>query len=347
MRRLPLAFFVWSAAAGVDGTHTRLSWSKEAMLSTSMAGLSMEYVGGALEKIVVFAGHLSGATWIIDDNKRSSIIAGAAIPFRYRACSTVLFGTTVIFAGGGINGAGVEVVDLFQSADAGVSWFSIGSSGWTEPVHACSMISTGPNEVIAIGGQKGAFPIANRSYYNTVRRSNNAGTTWIDLSCSSGTPRFAPQSYQAAAYMDDFGQAGRIVLIGGELTINHLSHVHKQVWYSDDKGLCWSLTTDTIPFESRSGAQLVYVPRTAGTPFGDYPYGALIMAGGDGVSAALNDVWRSLDAGVKWTRLTPRSALGVDIVWSPRSEFQVRFSEKTTVPLHANRRESSFSQFNV
>ena len=329
--RLVLSILIWSAAAGVgDGTHTELLWSKESDLITPLTGHSMEYVGAPLEKIVVWGGAnppapLAGQSWVIDDSNRTTIVAGAVTPiFRYKMCSTVLFGTTTIIGGGGISSAGVEVVALASSADGAASWDSIASSGWTETIHACSMVSTGPGEIVVIGGQKGVTPIADRVYYNTVRRSDTGGKSWTDTTCSSpSVVKFDPQSHQAAVYMDDVGSQGRIVVIGGTLTIVNVDHVHNMVWYSDDKGSCWSQIAAARPFEERSSAQLVYVPRTSGTPVGVYPYGALILAGGSGTSAVLNDVWRSLDAGGTWQELTSTAS-----VWAPRLDFQMTYSRK-------------------
>jgi len=93
--------------------------------------------------------------------------------------------------------------------------------------------------------------------------------------------------------------SGSIILMGGGWEYNGLTN---DVWMSKDYGTTWTRMVEHAGWSARSHHTSVVMPD-----------GSIVLMGGrDGSGAYLNDVWRSTDNGVTWTRMAEHAG------WSAR-----------------------------
>ncbi len=119
-----------------------------------------------------------------------------------------------------------------------------------------------------------------------------AGWTWYfgdetysaaNWTRQSDTVEWTNRAYAASVALPD----GSIVVTGG-----YSGGPFSDVWRSADRGATWTRQVENAPWPARSRHAAVGLPD-----------GSIVVMGGRGASnAILNDVWRSTDKGVTWTK---------------------------------------------
>ena len=167
--------------------------------------------------------------------------------------------------------------DVWKSTDKGTTWTRINSSaGWTARTQLSSAVM--PDGSVIIMGGTGA---ANQ---NDVWRSTDAGITWIQMNASAG---WVPRSSHSSVALAD----GSIVLMGGY----DGSTSKNDVWRSTDNGVIWTQLNASAGWTERRLFSSVSMPD-----------GSIVLMGGFNwniINFRFNDVWRSTDKGVTWTRI--------------------------------------------
>jgi len=94
---------------------------------------------------------------------------------------------------------------------------------------------------------------------------------------------------------------GSIVLMGG---CDNSGVYHNDVWRSINNGANWTQQTASAGWAVRATQTSVAMPDGS----------IVLMGGGNGTVADMNDVWRSMDNGATWTQMKPNNGDG----WAPR-----------------------------
>jgi len=103
-------------------------------------------------------------------------------------------------------------------------------------------------------------------------------------------------------------QAGLVALPGGELVLlGGLVGPRSDVWRSKDNGTTWERAVEVAPWPARCGHGVATLAGGA----------MLLLAGSGGAGRKYADVWRSVDVGATWHRLTQVAP------WAPRSGHNV------------------------
>jgi len=108
---------------------------------------------------------------------------------------------------------------------------------------------------------------------------------WTQVNASAG---WAARAGQSSVVLPD----GSIVLMGGAPSIGGFKN---DVWRSMDNGATWTQQTASAGWAARSAHSSVVLPD-----------GSIVLMGGDTQNGGVytNDVWRSIDKGATWTRMT-------------------------------------------
>jgi hypothetical protein len=136
--------------------------------------------------------------------------------------------------------------------------------------------------------------------HNDVWRSKDSGTTWSEVTESA--PWASRNRFSSVAQPD-----GSIVLMGGWTGSTFLN----DVWWSPDNGASWTQMTANADWSPRGDFCSLLMPD-----------GSILLMGGDNINPLssnpdtnYNDVWRSVDNGIRWTLVTSNAE------WPPRSHF--------------------------
>ncbi|MFA6333315.1 MAG: sialidase family protein [Methanoregula sp.] len=168
---------------------------------------------------------------------------------------------------------------------ANASWTQVNeSAGWSVRGYFSSVVLP-DNSIVLMGGCN------DKGYSNETWKSADNGATWSQVSPNAG---WTGRCYHNSVALPD----GSIVLIGGED-----GRTRNDVWRSTNNGTTWTevnASTGWTPRESLSSAVM--------------PDGSIIVSGGTlpGGYVQFSDVWRSIDKGTTWTKVT------ADAGWSPR-----------------------------
>jgi PKD repeat protein len=179
---------------------------------------------------------------------------------------------------------------VWMSTNMGKNWtVQTDNAGWSSQADQPAVALSDGSIVLMTGTQ---FP---NYFSNSVQRSTDQGKTWIR---QTGYPDWHQRAkFSAVALSDD-----SIVLMAG---YNPDSGAWvNDVWRSTDKGATWKQQTTDSGFPVRQEAPAVALSD-----------GSIVVMGGagnTGSSPSKNDVWRSTDQGVTWTRQTASAE------WSPR-----------------------------
>src|SRR5208283_539539 len=147
---------------------------------------------------------------------------------------------------------------------------------------------------------------------NDVWRSTDAGATWSEI--TENAPWQARNRFDSVALPD-----GSIVLMGGWTGSNFLN----DVWWAQDKGASWTQMTSNADWSPRGDFSSVVLPD-----------GSILLIGGTNINVLssnpdtnYNDVWRSVDNGIRWTQVTSNAE------WGPRSYPSVGLLPDGTIVL--------------
>lgn len=209
-----------------------------------------------------------GVTWT--EVNASSGWAGRSAP-----TSVVLKDGSIVLMGGyWLNEVGSKN-DVWRSADKGATWRLVtASAGWSTRYGHNSVLLPDGSIVLTGGWHSDAM--------NDTWRSTDKGATWTLMNASSGWP---VRSLHSSVVLKD----GSILLMGGD----DGTTVYNDTWRSTDKGATWTLVTARAGWPARMGHSSVLMPD-----------GSIVLMGGlDDTYTYLNDVWRSTDSGVTWTRV--------------------------------------------
>lgn len=173
----------------------------------------------------------------------------------------------------------------------GVQWVQQTAAAWLHGRSQFASVVLHDSSILVMGG---AGP---GTEANEVWRSTDAGKTWNEQTPHAG---WAPRYGQAAAVLTD----GSIVSLGG-YNLSSGQYV-SDVWRSQDLGATWVNQTLAAPWIARRGLFCVGLSD-----------GSIVIGGGSGSAGAVwyNDVWRSTDQGVTWTRQNAGTA------WAARTFF--------------------------
>ena len=257
-----------------------------------IGGMLQEYRGGrttipSLHSDEVWRSGDGGLTW--DQAAR-----GTRFSVRNAHGSVVLGNDIYVIAGLGGSLGGSDRNDVWKSSSTGESWTRT-AAGVTFPMDSNFASAVLNNTILIMGGLRQS-PFG---YLDEVWQSSD-GTSWSKVT-TSGTV-FSPR-FNASSVVLGSGSAAEVYLIGGYARAPSSSL--NDVWKSSD-GASWNhvnSATGTTKFPVRSGHTAVAVKDAAG---GDILY---VIGGAQG-SAPRRDVWKSVDRGVNWTRVTAAAQFG-------------------------------------
>lgn len=166
-------------------------------------------------------------------------------------------------------------------------WTEINANApWSPRAFFSSLVMSDGSIVIMGGGS------------NDVWRSTDAGATWSEI--TENAPWSARNRFDSVALPD-----GSIVLMGGWTGSNFLN----DVWWSQDYGASWTQMTANAEWSPRGDFSSLVMPD-----------GSILLIGGTNINVLssnpdtnYNDVWRSVDNGIRWIQVTSNAE------WSPRS----------------------------
>ena len=256
--------------------------------STSGSGSSFTVIP-ALQSDEVWRSGDGGLTW--------DQVAGAGserFPERAYHGSVVLGGDIYVIAGTHGSFGNSKRNDVWKSSNKGKSWTRT-AAGVTFPMDNRFASAVLNNAILIMGGLR----LSPLGALDEVWQSSD-GTSWSKVT-TSGTV-FSPR-FNASSVVLGSGSAAEVYLIGGYARAPSSSL--NDVWKSSD-GASWNhvnSATGTTKFPVRSGHTAVAVKDAAG---GDILY---VIGGAQG-SAPRRDVWKSVDRGVNWTRVTAAAQFG-------------------------------------
>jgi len=182
---------------------------------------------------------------------------------------------------GGIGPQGHELGDVWQSQDDGMSWTRVlEAAPWPQRFgHCLAPVPGGAASCLLLGGSD-----AGNRPFGDVWRSRDGGASWECLAETAPWPRRCWFSVEALS-------DGSVLLMGGS---GPGSQLLNDVWRTQDGGRTWKELLESAPWPARRGHGSAALPD-----------GAVILLGGLGPThALLSDVWRSVDGGFTWERLT-------------------------------------------
>ena len=257
--------------------------------STSVSGSSITIIT-ALQSDEVWRSGDGGLTW--------DQVAGAGsdrFPERRSHGSVVLGNDIYVIAGLGGSFGTSERNDVWKSSNKGKSWTRT-AAGVTFPMDYYFASAVLNNAILIMAGLR-QTPFGD---LNDIYKSNN-GASWSPVT-TTGT--VFPARYGASSVVLGSGSAAEVYLIGGSARASSSSL--NDVWKSSD-GASWNhvnSATGTTKFPVRSGHTAVAVKDAAG---GDILY---VIGGRIQGSNRRRDVWKSVDRGVNWTRVTAAAQFG-------------------------------------
>ena len=185
--------------------------------------------------------------------------------------------------------------------------------GW-QSRDGAQMVQLGTGRILMIGGWSPLDPWGplgdqgpdggGDRITNEVWKSDDLGETWSLLLPHNRTP---PETGPNARFLPGHTVGvvtynGHAVLIGTD-PLTEDGVFYGDVWHESNNGQTWTRVSMTAPTADRTLFMC-----------GNYN-GAIYVMGGQrtlyDAASALNDVWRSVDGGIRWTRLA-------DAPWTPR-----------------------------
>jgi uncharacterized repeat protein (TIGR02543 family) len=211
-----------------------------------------------------------GTTW-------TQMTAAGGWPTRYFHVGCVLADGSIVIAGGWGDGSpGRNLNDVWRSTDQGATWTQMtAAAGWTAR-HALCAVALADGSMVIAGGQ-GAGEM-----YGDVWRSTDQGATWTQMTAAAWPGRIHASCVALPG--------GRILVMGG---IADDGQGKNEIWASDDQGATWAELVTQNPWTARSAHAATVLPD-----------GSIVVMGGTVQvgGSRINDVWRSRDDGVSWTR---------------------------------------------
>ncbi|MFA5267671.1 MAG: hypothetical protein WC379_06835 [Methanoregula sp.] len=206
----------WSLVNASSGWPARAWFSTVVMQDGSivlMGGVNTTTVAFNEDYHDVWSSEDNGTTWTL-------VNPVAAWSPRIEHSSIVLPGGDIVLTGGFTGGMTGYMNDTWRSPDKGVTWTEANSSsGWHGRTgHSTNVMPDG--SIILMGGGHGG---SDASYLNDTWRSNDNGTTWTQMTESSGWP---VRNTHSSVMMPD----GSILLMGGDGSILYDGIYHNDVW---------------------------------------------------------------------------------------------------------------------
>ena len=192
--------------------------------------------------------------------------------------------------------------DVWASGDRGRSWQLIAGStvdgeAASSPYDETSFTNLGSAAVVLDARSGTLYRIGGResttAESDAVWRSTNA-LSWVNAAENSPAPFDGQRFYAGAAA----NSKGDLILQGG--TYNNFRAYRSDVWLSSTQGRTWRLQTDVAAFGQRGIGVLLssqHDDRLGGADI-------LYLVGGQNEKDNSNEVWTSMDNGVRWFPLT-------------------------------------------
>ena len=195
--------------------------------------------------------------------------------------------------GGGTSGTR-ERNDVWKSSSRGEAWTRTAASV-PFPMDNSFASAVLNNTILIMGGlRRTPFRDLNDIY------KSSSGASWSQVT-TTGTLFSA--RYDARSVVLGSGSAAEVYLIGGYERTS--SSDLDEVWKSSD-GISWthvnSAAPSTAKFPVRSGHTAVAVKSSSGD--------TIYVIGGERTASYKKDVWKSVDRGVNWTRVTANAQFG-------------------------------------
>ena len=253
----------------------------------------------------------SGATW-------SQLTAGSAWTGRLQHTSVVMPDGSIVLMGG-LNG--VNMRNVYRSLDIGATWTQVNASaGWSARYQHTS-VAMPDGSIVLMGGNDG-------SYVNDTWRFQPAGSVVQNPSHSypaAGTYSVALQAFNSGGYnsirktgyitaripapVASFSGTPRSGTASLAVSFSDISSDIRTGWdwfFGDELyNQPWTRQNASPGWQGRAGPTSVTMTD-----------GSIVLMGGLGsglgLNAAMNDTWKSTDAGVTWTLVNASSG------WSKR-----------------------------
>jgi PKD repeat protein len=214
----------------------------------------------------------NGATW--------TLMSANALWMRRSGHSSVAMPDGSIVLMGGFTFPGLGIMnDTCRSTDNGTTWTQLAASaGWRSREDHTSVVMP-DGSIVLMGG----IDASTGTSLNDTWRSTDNGTTWSQMSASSG---WGARYDHTSVVMPD----GSIVLMGGSV---YPAVYGNDTWRSIDNGTTWTLMNASSGWAGRVWPESVAMPD-----------GSIVLMGGwDGSGPSFNDTWRSTDNGATWIQL--------------------------------------------
>ena len=182
--------------------------------------------------------------------------------------------------------------EVWRSTDRGVTWTQqvYNASFMARPFPNCVVLPDGSIVLMGGGDEAGMYS------FSDVWRSTDKGISWT---IQTEHAEWGSEDWTSGRL--DFSSIvladGSILVMGG---VQFNVGPKNDIWRSNDKGASWSLVTAAAPWAPRSSHTSVALPD-----------GSIVVMGGvvyepyTGEPTLSDEVWRSTDQGLTWTRVNP------------------------------------------
>jgi N-acetylneuraminic acid mutarotase len=295
---------------------------------SARSGHSMAY-DPVTRRLIMFGGNAGTAslndTWAYDPttNAWTELEPSGTVPSARSGHSMAHDSVThrlIMFGGHGLSGAGTDLGDTWAYDPTANAWTELKPSGTLPYTREAQSMASDPTSgrLIMFGGRGGGTSSNDTWAYDPT------ANTWTELKPSGTLP--PARSGHSMAYDPT---RGRLILFGGNAGTAPLIN---DTWAYDLTANTWTelKPSGTLP-PARSGHSMVYDPSS----------GRLIMFGGSGDAALLNDTWAYDPTANTWNELKPSGTLpparfGQSMTYDPVTHHLIVFGglEGSGTPLN-------------
>ena len=248
----------------------------------------------------------------------------SSAPWVSRNCfqAVVLTNDDILVMGGQIETSLIyQINDIWRSRDGGQNWSKITSDATWNDRENFQAVVLNNNDILVMGGLQydGGY-----RYFNDVWLSKDEGVSWTRITASAP---WSPRSMFQAVVLTN----NDILIMGGysyayDSTSDPNNHIHNDIWISTNGGSNWNIVTTSASWGRRHDFQAVVLTNND-----------VLVLGGSSVFASTNgldDVYRSRDGGMNWTRLTASAG------WEFRNSSQSVVLPNNTILFMGGKRSS-------